>query len=268
MEEETQKHRATPTLSWLGGLIKKGCHPNCRCCGATQTNSMSLSSRETKNISLRQDVASKHKFIASMQLSIQLRRQSQQRPCEDKKGKKRKMRPWIQRQIMENTCNWLRNLPHSHGKYEQYECRGAKATAGPSQAQTWQMVKQSKCRSSLSEDTYAPKTLSVRVVSLRDLCVCSPHAGRGRIVITARWWCCVPPLSHLPNKWPTFVDLCQWLKWEMVLCSSRWRRHAAVYLSAVLQWNREETASQPSLRKEHIGIVQFVTPSMTPKCVA
>lgn len=58
---------------------------------------------------------------------------------------------------MENTCNWLRNIPHSHGKYEQYECRGAKATAGPSQAQTWQMVNQSKRRSSLSEDTCAPK---------------------------------------------------------------------------------------------------------------
>lgn len=33
-----------------------------------------------------------------------------------------KRNPWVERQIMDNTCDWLCSIPHSHGKYLRNNC--------------------------------------------------------------------------------------------------------------------------------------------------
>lgn len=38
--------------------------------------------------------------------------------CYNQAKKEKKMRTWLKHKIMDNTCDWLCSIPHSHGKYE------------------------------------------------------------------------------------------------------------------------------------------------------
>lgn len=133
---DTNTQRNSPCLNWEAWLTRAAIQT----AGVVQQHNTthvhqdwmhSPSGEIIKNSSLKQDVSpnSIHSFCATPN-SVRNKKVN----SDQERTKAGGIKPWPERQIMENTCNWLHDIPHSHGKYEQYHCRGARGTAGPSWA--------------------------------------------------------------------------------------------------------------------------------------